>query len=63
MSTDFPSACSGAMNAGVPSSIPVLVIARDDRPAAASRVRAIPKSSTFNVPSVVTNKFAGLMSR
>ena len=63
MSRDLASACSGAMNAGVPSSIPVPVPCPPEPSAAASRARAIPKSRTFTVPSVVTKRFCGLMSR
>lgn len=53
------SACSGGMNAGVPTICPVLVDVAD----VSSVIRAIPKSSTLRTPELVTNRFDGLMSR
>ena len=54
-----PSACSGAMKAGVPKAEPSTVIV----PALPSCSRAMPKSSSLSTPSCVTKTFSGLMSR
>ena len=54
-----PSACSGAMYAGVPSTSPVRV-AIDSAP---PMTFAMPKSETFSVPVPVNRRFSGLMSR
>nr|WP_242504031.1 hypothetical protein [Promicromonospora panici] len=54
--TSSPSACSGGMYAGVPSS------ARDVVPDAASRARVMPKSMTRG-PSAAITMLAGFRSR
>ena len=61
MRVDSASACSGAMNAGVPSIVPAAVAVASE--ACSSCSRAIPKSSTSSRPSLVMNKFAGFRSR
>ena len=53
-SAHFPSACSGARNAGAP---------RTPRDRAASSTRPIPKSSARSPPARSKNRFSGLMSR
>ena len=73
LSTALPRACSGAMYAAVPRIIPARVIAGvvivgdidtlGDDPATGSIAFAMPKSSTFTVPSVRTFTLAGLRSR
>ena len=54
------SACSGGMNAGVPTICPVFV---DVAELTSSTMRAIPKSRTLSSKASFTNKLDGLMSR
>ena len=60
-SSHFASACSGAMNAGVPITVPTRVSVPPVR--ASWMTRAIPKSSTLSPPVRTRNRFSGLMSR
>ncbi|KYF82987.1 hypothetical protein BE18_34655 [Sorangium cellulosum] len=53
-----PIACSGAMNDGVPSAVPALVLSPG-----APRSLATPKSSSFTTLSFVMKMFAGFRSR
>ena len=55
-----PAACSGDMNAGVPSAAPSAV---RKRLSASSRILDSPKSRMTGFPSGVTGMFAGFMSR
>ena len=56
-----PAACSGLMYAGVPTASPVSVSL--DSAAPLLSARAIPKSATRVLPSRVSSRFSGLMSR
>ena len=53
-----PAACSGLIYAGVPTAKPVWV-----SPSSPASARAMPKSATSVLPSVVSRMFSGLMSR
>ena len=58
----FAIACSGAMYAGVPTVVPVRV-AKPLVAAAWLKALAMPKSAILMVPSAVTMRFSGFMSR
>ena len=59
VSTVSPRACSGERYCAVPITAAVWVMVDD----VSATARAIPKSITFTVPSMVSITLAGLMSR